>query len=165
MDLCALRSSPELPWKWCWCPNGRAAVGNSLRARQALTVNHILNLRPRQIANLPRQQVKMADGGLCPLEQGVAQYYHFHFLLVLQCGSGSPGSDAPRRSSPTLVLNLFHSCKAAGGVRDIFLVPENLQLSPSWENPIQQCNQKVRGPVSGVPPSTERHTRGTYESN
>lgn len=54
-------------------------MSSSLRARQALTVNNILNLRPRQAANLLRQQVRTADGGLCPLQQGVAQYYHLQF--------------------------------------------------------------------------------------
>lgn len=48
-----------------------------------LFLHDIPDPSPQQAANLPRQQVRSADGGLCPLQQGVT---HYHSLLP----SGAP---------------------------------------------------------------------------
>lgn len=91
---------------------------HSLRARQALTADNMLNLMSRQA------QVRLAHGA-----KSLSSDY-FSFLLVLQCSSA--GLDAPRPSSATLAPNLSHSCKSANGVESSS-VWQKISIFPTME--------------------------------
>lgn len=122
---------PDLPWKCCWSPHGGAAVGNSLRARQALTVDNIWIWGPGK--QKPHEETGQAG------TWGQESLSSDHFSL-------SPGASVQFRLcwlgcsqalSATLAPNLFHSCKSADGVGVIFLEAENFHLSLSWNNSTQ----------------------------
>lgn len=117
---------------------------HSLRARQALTADNMLNLMSRQA------QVRLAHGAKSLSSD------HFSFLLVLQCSSGSAGLEAPRPSSATLAPNLSHSCKSANGVESSS-VWQKISIFPTMEEFHPAVSPESQRPCFRQPLSTDSH--------
>lgn len=124
--------------------SGGCSTGYHLRATQAtaLSPQGLLNPRPQQAANLPRQEIRSADGSVCPLQHGASHCYHSplpsiggqaHLALMLHLTELSV-SHACSPSSFLSLLNVFHNCRSSGGAGAFLLLPEvtSFQLLQLW---------------------------------
>lgn len=124
-------STPIFGYRW-W-PCGRVQGSNSQQSFDGV-------LDPKfHAVNVPRQQDRLADGGLCPLQKGVTCYCHSLIPPVLLHGSISMDAlmgRVPNPSSLTWVLNLFCSCRSTGETEalPLLLGATSFQPLPSWES-------------------------------
>lgn len=106
-------------------------------------LHNVPKASPQQWANLPRWQIRLADGDLCPLQQGVSHHYH----LQLPLGAPEHLSLSHWRCSIGWHFQFlisykgsqpFCNCKSSDGAGAFLLMWEvtNFQLSSWLERPL-----------------------------